>query len=190
LVSACVFLAVASPFITALSRSKGRLTFGDVGSVNYAAYINGVDFLFPGDGGKMTVKGGPVVEGVDTPSPFSSKLRHPARRIFDTPQAYEFGGPVGGTYPFWYDPSYWQEGIEPHFDLEGEVQAMTRAARLYRWLLLNPFRQLNFTVGLAILFLTGLRPWRFFKRAATNWCLLIPALAGVGLYLVVYTEPR
>ena len=158
--------------------------------MNYAAYINGVDFLFPGDGGKMTVKGGPVVEGVDTPSPFSSKLRHPARRIFDTPQAYEFGGPVGGTYPFWYDPSYWQEGIEPHFDLEGEVQAMTRAARLYRWLLLNPFRQLNFTVGLAILFLTGLRPWRFFKRAATNWCLLIPALAGVGLYLVVYTEPR
>src|SRR5207245_9666550 len=35
------FLLIASPFITVLSRSKHRVTFGDSGSIAYEVYVNG-----------------------------------------------------------------------------------------------------------------------------------------------------
>ncbi len=39
-----VFLAVASPFVLALSRARGHLTLGEAGKLNYIWYANGRSF--------------------------------------------------------------------------------------------------------------------------------------------------
>jgi hypothetical protein len=187
--SALAFLAVASPFIVALSRIKGRLTFGDSGSLNYAAFVDGVDILLPGDSGRIAPnKGNMVVEDVDGSSPFGGQLQHPVKKIFGLLPTYAFGEPVGGTHPFWYDPSYWQEGIKPYFDVSGQLRVVTRSLILYCWLFL--LLQLNFTVGLSVLFLSAPRTRSCFKMVARGWRLVIPPLAAVGAYLIVHTEFR
>ena len=93
------FSVVAGPFLTAISKAKGRLTFGDTGRLNYSWYVNGTTRWIHWQGEGL---------GVGTPV-------HPTRKVFDRPAVYEFGSPVGGTYPPWYDPSYWYQGVEVHF---------------------------------------------------------------------------
>lgn len=166
--SALVFLLIAGPFVAALSHSKGRLTFGDSGRVAQEVYIDGV---------------GPFV-------PNSSTSSHPVKKIFEAPTAYEFAEPRGGTYPLWYDTSYWHEGIKPYFDLKGEVLAIASGLALYGWLLFSVFKQLNVTVGLSLLHLLAPRPSSALKRVAANWPLLVPALSALGLYSLVYAEYR
>src|SRR5262249_6728816 len=42
LLAAATFAIVAVPFLLTLSESKGRVTFGDTGKLNYAWYVDGV----------------------------------------------------------------------------------------------------------------------------------------------------
>jgi hypothetical protein len=188
--SALVVLAIAGPYVLALSAQKGRLTFGDSGKLTYAACINGVDPWYPGDGGRLVCQGTGFVEEADSWSPNREMLRHPAKMIFDEPPAYQFAGPVRGTYPFWYDPSYWQEGIAAHFNLQGEVQALKGSLVLYAWLVLSPFNQLNLTVGLLALLLLSPRPSACIRRQIQVWPLFTPALVGMAAYSIVHTEYR
>jgi hypothetical protein len=192
LVSALVFLVIAAPFMAVISRAKGRLTFGDSGRLQYAACVDGVDFWFPGDTGRAQCLGeGGGAEGVDEiESPQAKLLRHPAKRIFDAPAVYQFEGPVGGTYPFWYDPSYWQEGIQPHFDLRGQARALKHGLGSYYRLLLRPLLQLNVFGGLCILYLLARKPSECIRRAAKNWALLLPAIAALILYALVFAIYR
>jgi hypothetical protein len=192
LVSALIFLVIAAPFTAAISRAEGRLTFGDSGGLNYAACIDGVDFWFPGDTGRAECVGeGGVAEGVDEiESPRAKLLRHPVKRIFDAPAAYQFAGPVGGTYPFWYDPSYWQEGIKPYFDLRGQARALMLGLRSYCLLFLSPLRQLNVFAGLCILYLLARKPSECIRRAMACWTLLLPVLAALALYSLVFVLYR
>jgi 4-amino-4-deoxy-L-arabinose transferase-like glycosyltransferase len=89
-----VFLLLSTPFVVALSKSKGRLTIGDTGKLNYAWHVNHIEsFNWQGD------------------NPGNGIPKHPSRRIFNAPPVYEFATPVGGTYPNWYDPSYWYDGV-------------------------------------------------------------------------------
>jgi len=167
-VSAVIFCAIAGPFLVMLSRARGHLTFGESGKLVYEFFVDGVKPLFPKD----------------------SALRHPARRILETPAAYEFAEPIGGTYPPWYDPPYWHEGIEPLFNISGEVRALTSALIVYCAVFFGLFMQLNVTTGLLALYLVAPRPSVCVKCAATNWPLLAPALSTLGLYALVYTELR
>jgi hypothetical protein len=191
LVSALIFLVIAAPFMAAISRAEGRLTFGDSGRLQYAACIDGVDFWFPGDTGRAECVGEGLAEGVDEiESPRAKLLRHPAKRIFEAPATYQFNGQVGGTYPFWYDPSYWQEGIKPYFDLKGQARALMRGLGSYCLLFLNPSLQLNVTAGLCILYLLAPRPSLCVKRATSNWAILVPGLGGLVLYALVWVLHR
>jgi hypothetical protein len=188
-VSALVFLAIAAPFMAAMSRAKGRLTFGDAGRLNYAGCVNGVDTQFPGDSGKLNCLEFSWVVGVDEiESPASKELLHPVRRIFDAPATYQFEGPVGGTYPFWYDPSYWQEGLKPHFDLGAQAQVIRRGIRSYGLMCLHALRHV--TVGLCILYLFARKRSLCIKRAAANWPLVVPGLSGLCLYAFLHVEDR
>ena len=185
-----VMLAVASPFIAAISHARGRVTFGESGALTYAAYLNGVDPWFPGDSGKFVPQGIGSVEDVDTWSPNTAMLKHPPRRIFDLPAAWEFAQPVVGTYPFWYDPSYWQDGIKPRFNITGEIAALKFALLTYLFLLGNIFLQLNLSVAIFMLYMVAPRPAACLKRAAENWPLLAIGILGIGLYGLVHTEFR
>ena len=94
-----VFLLVAAPLIVMLSLEKGRITFSEKGRFNYAQTVNGV--------ARIHWQGLPLGSG--TP-------KHPTRKIYSKPPIYEFASPIGGTYPPWYDPTYWREGIMPQFE--------------------------------------------------------------------------
>ena len=189
-ISLFVFLAITAPFILAISHAKGRLTFGESGGLTYAACINGVDPWYPGDGGRMVCQGTGYVENVDAPSEISNVLRHPAVRIFDSPAAYQFATPIGGTYPFWCDPSYWQDGVKPHFDLRGQLSATETVLLSYLWLIFSPSLGLSLTLGVLVLSLLALHPSKTLILAAKSWPLLIPGLMGLFLYITVRVEGR
>ncbi len=162
------FLLIAGPFITILSRSKHRVTFGDSGSIAYEVYVNGVDQFVP----------------------TSSELKHPVNKIYDTPPTYEFGGPIGGTYPLWYDSTYWHEGIRPYFDLAQQSRAIAASLVTYSRQFCSVFLQLNVTVALFVLYLIAPHPSASLKRAWASWPLLVIGLAAMGLYALVYAESR
>ncbi len=166
--AALVFLGIAAPFVGALSRSKGRLTVGESARVDYAVYVNGVDLFFPTGG----------------------TLKHPVRKVFEQPETYEYGTPIAGTYPIGYDNSYWHEGVEPRFDLRGEVGAITQAFLLYGWLFFGTFPQLAFGTGALLLYAGAPRPWVCLKTAAAGWPVVIPALAAFAFYALIVAESR
>jgi hypothetical protein len=171
LLSLLIFLAIASPLIVALSIAKGRLTLGDSGILNYAWYVNGIP--------SRHWQGDPAGSGIP---------RHPTRRIFDVPAVYEFGSPVGGTNPMWYDPSYWYEGVTPHFDISQQIRAVMQNSRE----LLSILFGLNgsMIVSLLILFSLTRRGWLIVRDFFAYWFLLVPAIMAFAMYTVVHLEAR
>ena len=165
-VALLLLLIVAGPFILALSHSKQRLTFGDVGPIAYEVYVDGVDLFIP--------------SGIQT--------EHPVRKTVEVPATYEFAKPVGGTYPLWFDPTYWHAGLKPYWYLKGQLRAVRLALLLYFWIL--SMFQLNILAPFLALLLIASRPRSCCRRMARRWALLVPAFAALGLYSVVYAESR
>ena len=169
-----IFLATAGVYIVPLSVKKERLTFGDTGAFSYAHFLNGTPhFHWQGE------------------PPGSGTPRHPTRKIFDQPAIYEFGTPVGGSYPPWYDPSYWCEGLTPHLDLKQQVKVMARNASLYYYPIFFSEYQVCLLLGFLILLLCAGRGRRSsLKGIGEYWYFLIPAIAALILYWLVYVESR
>jgi len=170
LIASVVFLLIAGPYILALSRAKGRLTFGDSGKLTYAFWVNDISL-------NLHWQGEPA--GTGTP-------KHPTRKICDAPLVYEFGSPIGGTYPAWYDPSYWHEGLDPHFDLKGQIKLFKENGTT----LLQTFRSSGLLVGCLILYLFGGKGWSCLRDIAKQWALLVPAIAAFMMYLLICIQPR
>lgn len=101
-VALAFFAAVALPWIAALSRSAGRLTYGDAGWVTYARYV--------------AHSGSPI---------------HAPQILFVRPTVREFSEPIRATYPPWYSPGYWAVGIRPRFDPRAQLREIIRNARGY-----------------------------------------------------------
>jgi hypothetical protein len=171
LVALLAFLSVTSPFIAALSITKGRVTLGDSGKINYAWFVSGTKQRY--------WLGEPPSTG--TPS-------HPVRKMFDEPAIYEFATPIGGTYPFRYDSSYWYEGVVPRFDLKGQVRVLVEALTIY----FNIFFDLGgvLVAGLLILYSMGRRRWMAIKDIAHYWVLLVPGIVALAMYSLVHVLPR
>ena len=170
LLSALLFLTVSSPFITALSKQKRRLTFGDSGRLNYASLVN------PG-APQVHWQGEPVGSGIPL---------HTTRKLLDNPPVYEFGEPVAGTYPPWYDPSYWNDGARPSFSLRAQTRVLLQSARNYAIMLIGP--QLGLIAGLLIFILHGGAPTR--RAIIFNWPLIAAAGLSIGTYSLVLVRPR
>ena len=169
-----VFLTLTTPFIIVLSRAKHRITIGESGRLNYAWYVNGAKRY-------IHWQGEPAGSG--TPA-------HPTRRVFRSPDVYEFGGPPGVSYPPWYDPSYWYEGVTPHFNLRQQLAAIYRnLGALYSFMF---YRFFLVALGMALfLLLYQSGQWRsVLRNVGTYWFLLAPSLIAVGLYLLINVEPR
>jgi hypothetical protein len=171
--SSLLFVAVSAPLILALSVKLGKPTFGEAGML---AVLQDIDHLSPywqGDGGQH---GHPL---------------HPPREIFDRPATFEFASPVGGSYPFWYDPSYWVEGTKPRYQL-GEM-AKNLVANLIR-----PPAWKAWAFGLngaiiAVLFVSFYVSGRgrlIFKDVGAFWFLLLPSLAALTMYGTLHVELR
>ncbi|MBI5666243.1 MAG: hypothetical protein HZC49_14300 [Nitrospirae bacterium] len=166
------FLVIAAPFIAALSVSKGRLTYGDSGKLNYAWYVNSVTQW-------VHWQGEPHGSGFP---------EHPVRKIFSKPDTYEFGTPRGGTYPAWYDPSYWHEGIQVHFDLRKQLSVLNTHIKEYSDVLFK--EQYVLLIGCLILYYMSGRKWLCIKDFAEQWLLYMPAFTLMAIYALVHVERR
>src|SRR6266581_6334796 len=171
LLAAAVFSFFAVPLILALSAAKGRTTFGDSGRISYTEYIDGATKTVHWQG-----------EPSDTGKPV-----HPTRKIFPDPAVYEFAYPIPGSYPPWYDPSYWYEGVSPHFMWKGQLWALFRAANVY----LKIFSKSGaLWVVLAAIWVVGREALRWGSSASGIWLVFLPSAAALGMYSLVLVEFR
>jgi hypothetical protein len=168
------FFMLAAPLISSLSKAKGRLTFGDSGKINYAEFVNGAPKYVHWHG-----------EPPDTGIPV-----HSGRRILAMPQMYEFSMPIQGSYPPWYDPSYWYEGIRPHFSLKGQLVALYRTTNSYLRIL--SVTGTLYAVFLALLILSKRSQFRFasLRDEKIYWAVWMPAYAALMMYAFVHVEAR
>jgi hypothetical protein len=170
-IAAATFALLAMPFVATLSVQKGRFTFGDSGRLNYARYVNGVpDIHWQGE-----------IPGSGTP-------RHPTRQLASEPAVFEFAGPVGGTYPVWYDPSYWYDGVQTRLDAGQQLAALVRTGRVYLDLLVR--QSAAVAVVVLLLVAAGGSAGSRLRRLGRYWFLWIPAAGAFGMYGLVYVESR
>ena len=167
-----LFLLIAGPFIFAISRAKGRLTTGESGKLNYLWSINRVSY--------------PHWQGE---KPGNGQPHHPSRKIFDDPAAFEFSQPIKGTYPIWYDPTYWYEGGVSHFDVRQQLRVIVGGFKSYYELFHSRGLQYGLFVALVALYVMG-RRGRLIRDLIEQWPLILPAIAGIGVYLLVTVQGR
>jgi hypothetical protein len=170
LASAVAFAMLAAPLVAALSLSRGRFTFSDSGVLNYASYVS------PG-GRVIHWQGLPVGSG--TP-------KHPTRTLRLNPVIYEFNGPIGGTYPPSYDPSYWNEGHRSTLNVRAQMAAIADDILATGEILLVAQPSLM-AVFLFFLFWS---PDGFRDSLAQWWQLLTVSTTMIGLYMLVHVEGR
>ena len=168
-----VFAAVAGPYVAALSRHKHRFDFGDSGGLNYAWYVGGTE--------KMHLE--PWMT-----SQFGSakvELIHPEQQLLAQPGVYSYKQLALGTYPAWFDTTYFNERIVPHVKLGQLARRDGRNVVLvFRYLLNHP----EPLILLALLLFAGaslrLRGTRFW------WPAVLLGLAMWCIYGLVNVEER
>ena len=167
-ISLGVFVMVAAPWVVLLSRAKGRFTLGDAGRLNYAWYVSGVP---------------------TRPLP-------PARLLETDPEIFELDRPIPVTFPSWYDPSVWYEGVRARFAARRQAAVIAKNARWYAHAILGmpakgvPLMEPTVVWGLALLLLAGGRGRRIWEDTWRHGWILLPALGGLGLYLLVQLQGR
>ena len=120
--------------------------------------------------------------------PGSGTPAHPTRQISDHPAVFEFARGTAASYPLWYDPSYWYEGVRPRFNLQQQIGAIETNLGEYGDLFF--VRQAGLIAALVVLSMAGLGLRAAGRNLVDSWWLLVPALAAGGLYLLVYVEDR
>jgi hypothetical protein len=103
------FVVLASVYAIPLFTVKNQIAGHALVRLNYAWYVNGV----------------PILHWQGHP-PFGVPV-HPTRVLSTAPMVNEFDGPIGGTYPPWYDPSYWYEGVQPRFSMTGHLRRLVES---------------------------------------------------------------
>lgn len=170
-VATVVFLAIAAPLVIALSKEKHRTTFGDSGKIAYAEYVDRATFI-------AHWRGEPAGTGTAV---------HPTRKISTDPPIYEFAQPVAGSYPPWYDPSYWYEGIRPHFSLKGQLWVLFRSANMY-FKMFSRSGALYVVLLALIVVVRKAGKWDWGERQI--WLVWLPSLATLAMYALVLVEQR
>jgi hypothetical protein len=180
LIALATFGIVAGPYVAALSRQHGRLDFGDSGSLNYAWFVAGTEKMH--------------LQPYQTSQFGSSEvhLKHPERELLHSPLILSYAEMPFGTYPDWFDTTYWNDQIKPHFNPRGEL---SRSARNCVLVLRYLFNHPEALILLAFFIALGARPTLRGKpgSSAPNPFWIAPLLLGVaiwGIYAIVNTEER
>jgi len=164
------FVAIAGPYVWALSKTKGRFTFGDSGKLNVLWHVDGIPFY--------NWQGGPVDVGVPA---------HATHQLSLDPNLYEFAGPIYGTYPPWYDPSYWYEGARVPFRPTEIARVIWRGLGVYAYLVHH--RQLALLFAALVLFvLAGAR--RALAEISKFWPVLLFGALPFAMYALIHAEGR
>ena len=171
------FSIVAGPYIAALSKQKGRLDFGDSGSLNYIWFVSGTE--------KMHLE-------QDMTSSFGSadvNLKHPETRLLNAPATYSYKPFPYGTYPVWFDASYFNDQIKSRFNLHRQITVIHGCiVRILRYMANHPEAW-----ALLILLLLAGATLRARWQPSANAFWLVPFLLGVAtlcIYGIVNVEDR
>jgi hypothetical protein len=101
---------VSAPLVAALTHTKGRLTFGEAGPLNYVRLVG---HEVPHYSLPLDFWAGKSSAGLPS---------HAPRQVLEHPLILRIDGPVKATLPFWYDPSYWTDGLQVHFDARKQFE--------------------------------------------------------------------
>jgi len=168
--AAFLIALVAGPFVFALSKSKHRLTYGDVGGLAYAMFVNPISQPVSWQGEGQT--GIPM---------------HPVRQILTSPRVTEFATPIAGAYPPVYDLSYWMEGAKAHFNVRGQIRILRQSLGTFFQIFVI---QVEFALGVFVLLFCQTR-WREFTASVGSfWPIWLPATIGCLAYSFVLVENR
>ncbi len=172
LIALIVLVVLGSPFVFALSKAKGYFTLGDSGKLNYAWHVNGIQ--------KWVHWQGDPLDG--------NMPKHPTRIIYPSPTVYEFDGPVGGTYPPDYDPSYWYEGVKLHFDARQQLIVFLKNLKVFfvRFIIL----QAGIIACMLVMFFSSKCKRSILREIGNLWFIILPPFAALFLYLLVHVEQR
>jgi len=172
--SGLVYLAVFAPYVTCTSLIHGRHSVGGSGALNYAFHVNHMPHW-------TNWQGGPAIFGT---------LLHPTRQLATDLPLFEFGAPFRTTYPPYNNMAYWYEGSRNFFSPKLQIIAIGRTF----YFLGHIVREHPFLWALALsLFVVVMkRDWRTALNpiARSFWPLFLPAILGIGTYLVVHIEER
>ncbi len=170
LASCAIFVAIVGSYVWALSEAKGRFTWGDSAWLNVAFHVNGVP--------NVNWQGEP--EG-------SGRPVHPTRQLSMHPAIFEFASPIPGTYPPWYDPAYWNEGVQITHRPRAFAAAIKKQIRLYAsWL----HQQLPLLFAFPVLFLLTSNKRRTLAQFKILWPVLALGAMPFAMYAPVYAEGR
>jgi hypothetical protein len=172
LLSLAVFLVMAAPLVAVLSTRVGKLSFGETGPLNYAWYVNGLP--------KFTGWADVSTDAYGTP-------QHPPRKLMEKPLILEFASPIQGTFPLWYDPSYWNAGARVRFDLRRQVAALRNTLREFKSMI---SQMTVFLSGAVVLFILVAYESRLSNLPRYASWLLIWPLAAMSMYALVHVESR
>jgi hypothetical protein len=164
-----IFASFAVPQIIGLSRVKGRATFSDSGKLTFAWSNYGLPIC--------NWQGEPAGSGIPL---------HPTRMVDAHPQMFEFNGPIRASYPPWYDPSYWNDGMSPKFRIDLIFRHFVRNATS---ILLDFTRPRIWLVGV-ILLLFFCEPGATVRGIAQYWYLLVPSVLVFAAHSLTFAEFR
>lgn len=177
-VALACFACVAAPYVAALSEQRGRFDFGDSGALNYAWYVAGTE--------KMHLQ--PYM--TDRFGSSEVHLKHPEQELLRSPQILSYREHPLGTYPDWFDTTWWNDQVKPHFNPRGELSRGSRnLVLIVRYLFNHPEGWLV----LALLFGLGARLRPGIRPGNPNAFWLPPVALGAiawGIYATVNTEER
>ncbi len=172
-VGAIFFLIVSMPFIALLSWKCHRFTFGDAGSLNIAWFVNGAT---------------PVYRHWQDNAALSVHPQHTTRKLLNWPEVYEFATPVSGTYPVWYDPTYWWTGVDARMHPVRLLAAFIKNAGQIVDYLMKVCGIL--TTVVLMMFLLGDRLKDSWRQLMKFLPILLPAVALILMYAMITWEPR
>jgi hypothetical protein len=162
-----VFAVLMSPFMVILSRTLGHLTAGDSGKLAYAWCVNGSETKT-----WLTDHGAPI--------PF-----YPGSIVFDSLRVFRLPSLHGVTYAPWYDAARFDRRSHPTLDLRGQLRQLARNLQSLK-------EQIGEGSALLVplLILVWYSPKASIRHLAATWFCTLPAIAVVGMYLLVYLVPR
>jgi hypothetical protein len=164
-----IFAVIAAPEVALLSHAKGHLTFSETGKLNFAWFNYNLPY--------RNWQGEPAGTG---------KPAHPTRKLFDHPAVYEYNGPLRSSYPPWYDPSYWNEGLSPAFNATLVARHFFYQLFELGGLVLHPTAWI---AGIFLIFL-GADLKRTFSNIAFYPHLILIALAAFSMFCLTSLQGR
>lgn len=167
-----VFLLICAPFIAVLSRAKSRLTFGDAARLSYAFFIDGVQHYEHWQGG---------------PPGFGMPI-HPTRKLSGFPEIYEFSDRTMGSYPPWFDPTYWYQGITPHFNWKLQWKVSSANLLLIFQIIIDSAPELICAAIILVLFATHQGRW--IRAVEQFWFIWLPGMVALLMFALVHIEVR